>query len=262
MTVALLSIAVFGYTLAIVLASVVTVYRSDAARRVASLLFGATWLVHSGALVSVIVYAGHVPPTNLAEFLLVLGWVVLTLHLYVWFRLRIDAAGLVLLLICALATFAAVQLFYRAGPRAAAHHSMWFVFHTVVSTIGLAVLCLAFAMSLMYLVQDRALKSRKTLRLLERLPSLEKCDRIGYQALLSGFLLLSLGICTGVLISVTDFGVIWLPGTKKTFSLLAWIVFASVLLSRAMLGIRGRKSAYLTIAGFAFGLLTVLGITL
>ena len=40
-----------------------------------------------------------------------------------------------------------------------------------------------------YLIQDRALKSKRTLRLLERLPALERCDRVGYHALLLGFLL-------------------------------------------------------------------------
>jgi ABC-type uncharacterized transport system permease subunit len=44
--------------------------------------------------------------------------------------------------------------------------------------------------------------------------------------------------------------------------LLAWIVFAVILASRTALGFRGRKSAYLTIAGFALGLLTILGMTL
>jgi ABC-type uncharacterized transport system permease subunit len=44
--------------------------------------------------------------------------------------------------------------------------------------------------------------------------------------------------------------------------LLAWAVFAGLLLARGALGFRGRKSAYLTIAGFTLGLMTVVGMTL
>jgi ABC-type uncharacterized transport system permease subunit len=43
---------------------------------------------------------------------------------------------------------------------------------------------------------------------------------------------------------------------------LAWLVFAGVLVARFRVGFRGRKSAYLTIAGVMLGLLTVAGMTL
>jgi ABC-type uncharacterized transport system permease subunit len=51
-------------------------------------------------------------------------------------------------------------------------------------------------------------------------------------------------------------------GPKQIFPVLAWLVFASILVCRPMLGFRGRKSAYLTIAGFALGLATMIGMTL
>jgi len=42
----------------------------------------------------------------------------------------------------------------------------------------------------------------------------------------------------------------------------AWIIFAAILVARLKLGFRGRKSAYMTITGVTIGLLTVIGMTL
>ena len=50
-------------------------------------------------------------------------------------------------------------------------------------------------------------------------------------------------------------------GAKELFGLLAWGVFALLLYARLATGLRGRRSAYMTIAGFAFALMVVLGMT-
>ena len=126
----------------------------------------------------------------------------------------------------------------------------------------MAFLGLTFAMAVLYLIQDRALKKRRTLGLLKRLPPLRKCDQIGFRSLVVGFVLLSLGIGTGIAINTAVYQKIWIWSAKGTFPVLAWIVFAVILGARVTLGFRGRKSAYLTITGFALGVLTVIGMTL
>jgi len=137
-----------------------------------------------------------------------------------------------------------------------------FLFHTTVATLGMAILGVSFAMSVLYLFQDRALKTRKTLLLLDRLPSLERCDQIGFRSLVSGFVLLTVGIGTGLAINTEVYERLWVWGAKGMFPVLAWIVFAAILVARTALGFRGRKSAYLTITGFTLGVLTVIGMTL
>jgi ABC-type uncharacterized transport system permease subunit len=158
----------------------------------------------------------------------------------------------------------AIAAFVTPSPRIVLpdeHQQAWFVVHTTLATLGMAGLCVAFGMSLIYLLQDSALKSKRALRVLEILPSLEVCDRIGYHALLWGFPLLTLGIATGAFWSASVHDRFWTGGAKQTFPVLAWIVFAALLYFRLAKGFRGRKSAYVTIAGFALGLLTLLGMT-
>ena len=77
-----------------------------------------------------------------------------------------------------------------------------------------------------------------------------------------GFVLLSLGIATGMIVNASVHGRLWILGVKQTLPLLAWALFAGLLIARFKLGFRGRKSAWLTVTGVTLGLLTVVGMTL
>lgn len=259
MEIPLFPLALAGYALCLVFAGLAVFRGSARARLGASWLLGLTWLLHFAVVVRRAFSSGSIPLTNLSGYLLVLGWIVQTLHLYVWFRLRVWAAGVLLPLIAGLTLLGAYQLPATGGLT---YRSGFFLFHVTVSTLGMATLCVAFAMSLIYLIQENALKSKKALRSLERMPALEVCDRVGFHALTVGFLLLTFGIATGVVVNTALHERLTEFDPKQTLSLLAWLVFAGILGSRSVLGYRGRKSAYMTIAGFALGLLTVLGIAL
>jgi ABC-type uncharacterized transport system permease subunit len=261
---ALLPAALAGYVLGIVLAAVGTIQRSDLAGRAASFAFTVTWLLHSTVILHRGWAAQALPLRTRFEFLLVLGWALLGLYLYVWFRFRVNVAALVLPPLAMLAT--AIALASSGADYAEVVGSStvgsWFLFHTTISTLGMAILGVAFTMALLYLFQDRALKSRKVPGLLQRLPALDQCDQLGLQALIVGFTMLTLGIITGIIVNAADHGE-WISGSaKQILPLVAWAVFAVVLLARTSMGIRGRRSAYLTIAGFVIGLASVLGMAL
>jgi ABC-type uncharacterized transport system permease subunit len=253
---------IIGYIVAIVFAALYTIYRSPAAHRSASILFVLTWALHTATVVREALALGRLPLASGAEYLLSLGWIVLSLHLVLWFRMHVEIAGLVLPPLAGAMTFAAMQLGRPLPADTPFAPDGWFLLHTTVSTLGMAILCVAFSMSVIYLVQDRALKSRQKLLLLERLPSLHRADQIGFRALTAGFLLLTLGIGTGIVVNAEMRHRILVLEPKQVLPLLAWLVFASGLAARGLLGLRGRKTAYLTITGVALGLATVIGMTL
>jgi ABC-type uncharacterized transport system permease subunit len=258
---ALLPIAIVGYVVGIFLAAIAFAYRAPAARLGASGAFGAAWTAHLGSVVHRGVVAGRFPLSNGAEYLLVLGWVVAGLHLILWSRRRMSVSGLTLAPLAAAAAIAALTLL-GDGPESNAASGSLFLVHTTVSTLGMATLCVALAMSVIYVVQDRALKSRSALPFLARLPSLDRCDAVGQQALWIGFLLFTLGIASGMAVNGLAHGTLWSPQLKQTLPIVAWGIVAGVLAARVWLGFRGRKSAYLTITAVTIGLLTVVGMTL
>lgn len=259
---ALLPGAIVGYLVGIFLTGIAMFYRARAARVGASLAFGAGWTAHLGSLVERGVANGRFPLSNGAEYLLFLGWAVAGLHLLLWFRRRMNVTGLTIAPLAAGSALGALTLFATDGGGADAGSGGMFLVHTTVSTLGMATLCVALAMSVIYVIQDRALKSRSALRILERLPSLDRCDALGHQALWIGFLLFTIGIVSGMVVNGMVHGALWTPEIKQTLPLLAWGIVAGVLLARMVLGFRGRKSAYLTITGVTLGLLTVIGMSL
>jgi len=257
----LLSVALVAYIVGIFLAGLGTFYRVGLARKAASTVFVLAWVAHAAAVTARGVETGHLPLSNVAEYWSGFGLTVMTLHLVLWFGWRMHAAGIVLPPIAAAAASMGLTLLATSGSTQASRTGGWFLFHTTVSTLGMATLVVALAMSLLYLFLDRALKERRTLRMLDRLPPLDQCDHIGFQALAIGFTLLTVGIGTGVIVNSSLHDRLFVPGVKQTLPVLAWIVFAGVLGARLRLGFRGRKSAYLTIVGVVLGLAAAVGMT-
>jgi ABC-type uncharacterized transport system permease subunit len=219
----------------------------------------AAWLLELTGVAVVGWTSGAFPLRNGPEYMLMLGFLVLTLHLGLWFRSRVRAAALVLPPVSTLMLLVGFVLQTGEIQNYGVRTQGWFVFHTAIATAGVAALAVSFAMSVLFLVKERALKEKRSLSVLEMLPTLEKLDRLGFLALMYGFPLLTLGIATGMVYSAAVHDRIWTWGLKEVFPVLAWMVFAVILWARFAQGIRGRRSAILAIAGFALALLTFVG---
>ncbi len=89
------------------------------------------------------------------------------------------------------------------------------------------------------------------------LPPIESSSRACSQAIRAGFALLSLALVSGF-VFVTDLFAQHLLH-KTVLAILAWVVFAVLLIGRARLGWRGRKAAGLTLAGFVLLVLSYFG---
>lgn len=253
--VAALAVLVIGTTLA----AVGEWRRREVAARAGAAALAMAWVLELAALTLRGVTDADVPLRTGAEYLLVLGWFVLTLHLLLWFRSGIRALALVLPPIAAVMIVAAHLLPSSSVVPGAGPGRIWLVFHTSVATAGMAALAVSFAMSVLFLIKDRALRARGGPKLLTRLPPLETVDRIGFHALMWGFPLLTIGIVSGMVYNeeLHDRLLTW--GFKEVFPVLAWGVFAVLLWARFARGVRGRRSALLSIAGFGLGLLTLFG---
>src|SRR6266567_3010358 len=107
------------------------------------------------------------------------------------------------------------------------------------------VFLLSFAASLLYLVQERSLKSKKASGVLLRLPALEVIDEIGYRSLLLGFPFMTLGLIAGSIVAQTTYGRVNLLDPKIFLSLLMWAVYMVMVFTRWNAGWRGRRAAYL-----------------
>ena len=128
----------------------------------------------------------------------------------------------------------------------------WLVAHIILIFTGYAALVLSFGASLLYLLQERRLKSKKPTSLISFLPALEVIDQIGYRSLLLGFPFMTLGLITGSVVAITapTIGHVNFLDPKILLSVLMWAVYMVMVFTRWNSGWRGRRAAFL--ATFAF----------
>jgi ABC-type uncharacterized transport system permease subunit len=126
----------------------------------------------------------------------------------------------------------------------------WLIAHIILIFMGYAALVLSFGASLLYLLQERRLKSKKPTSTISFLPALEVIDQIGYRSLLLGFPFMTLGLLTGSVVALATYGRVDLLDPKILLSLLMWAVYMVMVFTRWNSGWRGRRAAFL--ATFAF----------
>lgn len=129
--------------------------------------------------------------------------------------------------------------------------------HILISVLAYSLLALAAAQALLLALQDRQLRNRRPGGFIRALPPLETMERLLFQMIGLGFILLSLSLLTGFLYLEDLFAQHLVH--KTALSLIAWLVFSILLWGRWRFGWRGRKAIAWTLAGFALLVLAYLG---
>jgi ABC-type uncharacterized transport system permease subunit len=128
--------------------------------------------------------------------------------------------------------------------------SGWIAFHIAFIFAGYAALFISFAASVLYLRQEKTLKTKRMGSWFARLPSLEVIDDMGYRSLLFGFPFMTLGLIAGSVIAQSVFGAGYFRDPKVLLSLLMWAVYLVLLFTRWNSGWRGRRAAVLASVAF------------
>jgi ABC-type uncharacterized transport system permease subunit len=128
--------------------------------------------------------------------------------------------------------------------------------HIAANLLGLGVFLVAGGSSALYVAVERRLRSKKLGG--SRLPPLDALDRAAHRLLLVGFPLLTFGVVTGAVFTqrVSEGGSAAMLRTVLGYA--TWGLLAAVLLLRQIIGLRGRRAAYGTLAGVACVLFVLL----
>ena len=197
------------------------------------------------------------PAANLAEASSVLFWLILLFVMLIVRRDSMDVLGVILI---PLAILAILFNDLHRQTEQALHpllQSGWLYVHIPCMILSIASLTLTCVMAIMYLIQERQLKSHHPSFLYDRLPSLETCENLSNKSLWFGFFMLTLGILTGMVWSKNLRGTYWSWDSKETWSLITWGLYAILIHGRMLSSWRGRKAAYFAILGFVFMLFTI-----
>jgi cytochrome c-type biogenesis protein CcsB len=201
---------------------------------------------------------GHPPITNLQEALSFFSFVVVFAFVVAYLRYQMTSLSVFVFPLVFLMTLASSLIIPEELPRRELLKSVWFYLHIPVVFLAYAALFLAFAVGIMYLIQENELKRKRPQAFYYRLPSLEVCDELGYRALSVGFLLLTFGLISGGFWARQVLVGAWQWDPKIVFAFFIWLTYAVVVHYRFAAGLRGRKAAILSIAAFVLVLLNFL----
>ena len=203
----------------------------------------------------------RLPLTDVRSTLSFYAFLVTLAFFMVYLRYRIASLGLFMLPLIFVLTL--ISAFRAERPfDSTAFRGGWLLVHISSTILGYTGFLLTFVAAIMYLIQEKELKSKKPRGFYYRLPSLDVCDELYYRSLVFGLPFLSLGILTGFVWASRTWKGPWQFDPKILASLVTWLIYLVLFSTRVSGGWRGRRAAYGAILGFAAMMVTFLGASL
>ncbi len=257
----LLYAALAAYAVAAIHSILAFVGRRRAVERTTFMSLAAGFVAHTASIIADWVTDGHYPLLHLHETISFLAWTLVIAYAACSYRFRVRALDIfvtpLVTLLLLLANFVRGSGDVTASRVAEGEAAWLFPVHTTLLIFAYASFFVSFAAGVMYLLQERELRNKTFSAFFHRLPSLTAVDDIGTTAASVGFTLLSLGIITGVAWSTARTGRVWHNDPVEFFALLTWVLYLAMIHYRTQW--RGRKAAWLGVAGFALVVCTFAG---
>jgi HemX protein len=190
---------------------------------------------------------GRCPITNLFEVLVFLAWSIALIYIVIGPAYRLSLMG----------SFTAPLVFFLQtlallgvvdAPRAILAANPWLEFHASISLIAYGAFALACVAGVMYLVQERQLKTHELQSIFYYLPPLPSLFSAMTRLLWLGFGLYTAGLVSGFFTGEP------LPWTKIILALALWVLYGAILLGPRWQTVAPRRVAGFCIAAFVAAL--------
>jgi len=218
--------------------------------------------VHTLSIMHRAIFSKFFPLATAFDALSFFAWLIIGLFLIVRYRDPSPIFGSIATpLACVLMLYGSTLSYQIREPLIPILKSWWLPIHVSLALAGNGIFALIAVGGLMYIIQERLIKTKKLGRYHKLLPSLETLDAINRRGLPLGFFFLTLGIISGALWAGSAWGFYWSWDPKETWSLITWLIYAAIIHQRLALGWRGKRIAVLAILGFALVIFTFIGVS-
>jgi len=207
---------------------------------------------HFVSLAETLNAAHHRLPVETHEVQSLMALILAVVFLAVYARYRSVSLGVFVLpivfLLAMLAAFRPGQETFSVPVRTG-----WIFLHIALLLAAYAALVVSLLASLLYLVQERRLKSRLKAKpgaaggWLQPLDTpLETIDQIALKTLLFGLPCMTAGLLIGSVIAQQDYGARYFSDPKILLTFGLWIAYVAMVFVRRASGLRGRRAVYLS----------------
>ena len=256
MSVVWLRVAAAFYSLGLLHAILTLIRRREHLFRVALGAFTLGSVFHFVSIIEEGIINNRCPIANFYETLSMCAFLVTVLYLAVHLRYKLESLSVfifpLVFVMSLIATF--------ANPVATVPSpfvtSAWLTAHIVFVLLGYAALLFTAVAAMLYLFQERELKSKKPNRFYYRLPPLGTLDEVISKLMGVGFVLITLAVVAGSTWAFLSLRADWIRQPKIAISFFTWGTYLAMVCLRVTAGWRGRKAAIMTVTVAGFSALT------
>jgi ABC-type uncharacterized transport system permease subunit len=203
-------------------------------------------VLHLVAIVESSRGAQDFPPQGFHNSISLLAFLIAVLFLAVYWKNRYESLAVFMFpLVFVMTAFASLEAPVGRWSDPGTRGALLLV-HIVIVLLGCSSLVLTALASVLYLIQERNLKRKKSMILLERLPPLGTIDGIISKSLGFGFVLITVGVVTGTTWAFIENGPAWVD-PRVTAALISWVFCFVMVVLRVTAGWRGRKAAVMAV---------------
>ena len=185
------------------------------------------------------------------------AWLIALLYLMAALTRPIESLGVLIMPVAAVTVL--VEWLWPFGHLLIENRTPLYSAHIIISLLSYGLLSIAVVQSLMLAIQERQLRSHHPGGFLRSLPPLETMENLMFSMIGMGFLLLTLTLVSGVFFSEQIFGKALRFNHHIVLSLVAWLVFGTLLAGHWRFGWRGRTALHWTLTGFALLVMAYFG---
>ena len=241
-----LRVAVMFYGLASLAVLPAALYDRPAWRRVALPAAVAGAFFNFVSLAEMLNAAHHTLPVSSHEMLSLLGLLLACGFLLVAWGYQTVSLGVFVLPVVFLLVLVPAFVPGQQTFSSPLFRSGWIVLHIALLMAAYAALFVSLLASVLYLLQERRLKSKSAHGIFNWLPPLATIDDIAYKTLLFGFPCMTAGLLAGSLIAQESVGPAYFLDPKVLLSFAMWAVYSGMIFIRRHAGLRGRRAVYLS----------------
>lgn len=194
---------------------------------------------------------GRCPLSNLFEVLIFLCWSMVLFYLAIGPAYRLSLLGTFTSPLVFFMQIVALLLPATPPVRATSPVNAWLELHAALSVVAYGAFALACVAGVMYLAQDRQLKTHHIKTVFHHLPPIRDLAVANSRLVLVGFVLFNAGVLAGILQGLAHSQLLW------WISLGVWVLYGGLLVAKFAHRVTPRKVAIVSIAAFGVMLLTL-----
>jgi len=218
---------------------------------VALAAFGLGALFHLVSIVDQAVAQHQLPVNDIFETMSFCAWVIAAAFLLIYYRYKAGSLSVFIFPLVFVMTLIGALRNPVSPWSNPVMSSRLLTAHVAASLLGYAALLFTAASAVVYLIQEKQLKRKKTNGLYRALPPLGTLDDLISKSLGAGFTFLTIGIVIVMIWAFVGMGTRWIAEPRVAISFITWAVYLALVFLRVSAGWRGRKTAILSIVALA-----------